>query len=116
MPIDRIVFKRNYVVNFITHEHVHLGGEGFIGEGETREQLWEEMRLGAENYFKEKYPQYPQPPTYSGDEGLPVIQQSKPKPKMDIVMLKKYEQAILNKDVETIKNLEAQYNVESKQD
>lgn len=38
------------------------------------------------------------------------------KVKMDIVMLKKYQQAIKEGDVTTIANLEKQYNVEPKED
>lgn len=35
MPIDRITFKRNYSVSLILHEHVHLGLEYSLNEGEN---------------------------------------------------------------------------------
>jgi len=35
------------------------------------------------------------------------------KPMMDMIMLRKYQKALLDKDEETINNIKAQYNVES---
>lgn len=35
MPISKITFKRNYSINLILHEHVHLGLEYDLNEGEN---------------------------------------------------------------------------------
>ena len=34
MPISKITFKRNYSINLILHEHVHVGLEYDLNEGE----------------------------------------------------------------------------------
>lgn len=45
---------------------------------------------------------------------MPIIQREKIKPKMDMVILKKYNKALTEKDTATINQLESSYHVEPK--
>jgi len=54
MEQDKLYFKRNYSINPILHEHIHLGGEFTILEGQTWEQV-AEATLGRVDEFVNKH-------------------------------------------------------------
>lgn len=54
MESDKLYFKRNYSINPLLHEHIHLGGEFSILEGQTWEQV-AEATLGRVDEFVTKH-------------------------------------------------------------
>lgn len=66
--------------------------------------------LAIINAFTSRYPQFGS--AFMAKDN--VVPEQKNKPEMDVVVKKKYLQAIAKNDTVTIQNLEAQYHVESK--
>ncbi|MBK7377374.1 MAG: hypothetical protein IPJ02_18020 [Chitinophagaceae bacterium] len=64
---DKITVKLNYCINPMMAEHLHLGGEFSIREGQTREEAWEEAIGRIEAFFKNHY-------AGRFENGLPTVQ------------------------------------------
>ena len=105
MNIDRISRSKSFeMVNGFGLKHWDkLSIEMAITPGEDPKEGYKLMDDLINEVHKESYSQF--------DE-LPVIQVERTKPMMDIIVLKQYNKALLDKDEKTISNIKAQYHVE----
>jgi hypothetical protein len=56
MTEDKVYFKRNYSINPLLHEHIHLGGEFTILEGQTWEQVTEATLMRVDEFVTKHFP------------------------------------------------------------
>jgi len=56
MTEDKVYFKRNYSINPLLHEHIHLGGEFSILEGQTWEQVAEATLMRVDEFVTKHFP------------------------------------------------------------
>lgn len=81
-----------------------LSAEMTINPGEDPKEGYKVMEDLINEVHKESYSEFGE---------LPIIQiGEKSKPMMDMIVLKQYNKAILDKDEKTINNIKAQYHVE----
>jgi len=55
MEQDKVIIKMNFCINPMMAEHIHIGGEFSIKEGQTQEQAWAEHIGRVENFYKENF-------------------------------------------------------------
>lgn len=56
MEKDKVYFKRNYNINPLLHEHIHLGGEFTILDGQTWEQVAEATLMRVDEFVTKHFP------------------------------------------------------------
>lgn len=67
---DTITVKMNFCIDPVNSQHVHLGGEFQVREGQTMEEAYDERIDRIKRYFMQKFA----PNAYFTGE-LPVIQE-----------------------------------------
>lgn len=80
-----------------------VGSKELPEEGETAESIWEALDKKAQEWHQKKYPEL-----YSNKFAKKI---DKIKPEPDIIILKKYSNAVTGNDEKTKLEIEANYNI-----
>ena len=85
MTEDKVYFKRNYSINPLLHEHIHLGGEFSILDGQTWEQVTEATLMRVDEFVTKHFPHAFSVTTDVQRKPDPTIQVSKPSPESNMI-------------------------------
>lgn len=56
MNQDKVTVKMNFCINPVMAEHLHIGGEWTVRDGQTSEQAWKLAIERIELFYKENFP------------------------------------------------------------